>query len=133
MMTWKILPTAQQYEIGQPLDIIRRYYVDSISTVNGYAVFRDVNNDGQLTNPADLVTLGSPTPRSYGGMENLFAYKNFEFGFTITAAQQMVTNWYFLSPLPGRQYNMPTLAAWQLLAAGGRRGRLPKANYRPCI
>ncbi len=100
---------SAKYEIGQPLDIIRTYYVDSISTVNGYAVFRDVNNDGQLTYPADYVTLGSPTPRSYGGMENLFAYKNFELGFTITAAQQMVTNWYFTSPLPGRQYNQPTL------------------------
>ena len=97
------------YEIGQPLDIIRTYYVDSISTVNGYAIFRDVNNDGQLTNPADLVTLGSPTPRSYGGMENLFEYKNFELGFTITAAQQMVTNWFYLSALPGRKNNQPTL------------------------
>ena len=102
-------PYSAQYEIGQPIDIIRNYYVDSISTVNGFAVFRDLNNDGQLTNPADLVTIGSPTPRSYGGMENLFTYKNLEFGFTITAAQQMVTNWYFLSSLPGRARNMPTL------------------------
>ncbi len=102
-------PYSADYEIGQPLDIIRSYYVDSISTADGYAVFRDVNKDGQLTYPADYVTLGSPTPRLYGGMENLFTYKNFELGFTITAAQQMVTNWYFLASVPGRARNMPTL------------------------
>jgi TonB-linked SusC/RagA family outer membrane protein len=114
------------YEIGQPLDIIRTYYVDSISTVNGYAIFRDINHDGQLTNPADLVTIGSPTPRSYGSMENLFEYNNFELGFTITAAQQMVTNWYFLSPLPGRQYNHPTLLLGNYWQKEGDKAAYPR-------
>lgn len=100
---------AEKYEIGQPLDIVRMYYVDSISKVNGYAKFRDVNGDGKLTYPADYVTIGSPTPRNYGGMENVFTYKNFELGFTITCAQQMVTNWYFNTSLPGRARNTPDL------------------------
>jgi TonB-linked SusC/RagA family outer membrane protein len=117
---------SDQYEIGQPLDIIRSYYVDSISTVNGYAVFRDVNNDGQLTSPADRVTLGSPTPRSYGGMENQFTYKNIDLGFTITAAQQMVTNWYFTSSLPGRQYNMPTLLLGNYWQEAGDKADYPR-------
>lgn len=100
---------AAKYEIGKPLDIIRNFYVDSISEVNGYAKFRDVNGDGKLTSPDDYVTLGSPTPRNYGGMENVFTYKGFEFSFSITCAQQMVTNWYFGSSLPGRARNTPDL------------------------
>lgn len=109
MTIWKVPPMLKKYEIGQPLDIVRMYYVDSISKVNGYAKFRDVNGDGKLTYPADYVTIGSPTPRNYGGMENVFTYKNFELGFTITCAQQMVTNWYFNTSLPGRARNTPDL------------------------
>ncbi len=100
---------STMYEIGKPLDIIRSFSVDSISKVNGYAKFRDVNKDGKLSFPNDYVTIGSRTPRAYGGMENVFTYKSFEFGFTITCAQQLVTNWYYNSSLPGRAANSSTL------------------------
>ncbi len=119
---------ADKYEIGKPLDIIRNFYVDSISTINGYAKFRDVNKDGSLTSPGDLVTLGSRSPRNYGGMENIFTYKGFEFSFSVTCAQQLVTNWFMLSSLPGRARNLPVQLLGNYWQKPGDQATYPRAT-----
>ncbi|OFX79994.1 MAG: hypothetical protein A2X20_00180 [Bacteroidetes bacterium GWE2_40_15] len=119
---------ADIYEIGKPLDIIRRFYVDSISTTTGYAKFRDVNKDGSLTSPGDLVTLGSPSPKNYGGMENIFNYKGFEFSFSVTCANQMVSNWFMGSSLPGRARNLPVQVLGNYWQKPGDQATYPRAT-----
>lgn len=50
------------------------------STSNGSARYYDINHDGIL-NREDLVYQGSSDPYLYGGIRNVFNYKNLSFGF----------------------------------------------------
>jgi hypothetical protein len=53
-------------------------YYQKGATGPGDRYFADVNNDGQVT-PTDQVSLGSPLPKFYGGLNFDAFYKNFDF------------------------------------------------------
>ncbi len=48
----------------------------------GYPIFRDVNNDGSITDE-DRVMLGKPMPDFTYGLQNMISYKNFTLDFFI--------------------------------------------------
>jgi TonB-linked SusC/RagA family outer membrane protein len=58
----------------------------TIQSRPGQLKFADINGDGVIT-AADRTILGSPFPDFTWGMTNNFAYKNFDFTFTLQAVQ----------------------------------------------
>jgi len=65
------------FEEGYPLWYLRGYHVDHIDASNGKPVYKDVNNDGQITE-ADKSFMGSGIPDfTYGATVSL-SYKNFD-------------------------------------------------------
>jgi TonB-linked SusC/RagA family outer membrane protein len=82
--------SATYTEVGQPIGYFRGYLVDGIYQTNdavnktlqpnavaGDFIFRDVNQDNQLSD-ADRVNLGSPWPNLMYGMNMDLTYKGFD-------------------------------------------------------
>lgn len=65
------------FEEGYPLWYLRGYHVDHIDASNGKPIYKDLNNDGQITE-SDKSYMGSGIPDfTYGATVSL-AYKNFD-------------------------------------------------------
>lgn len=94
---------ANGWFIGEDIDVIYDYDFigiyqtgeEAIATSmhpdrSGYGPgdpkIRDVNGDGVITS-ADKTFVGSPTPEWYGGLQNSFSYKNFEFSILFESVQ----------------------------------------------
>ena len=67
-------------EEGQPLYSFWVYDQLYVDPQTGDAVFRDVNEDGQIT-AADRIIKGNAWPDFFGGLTNTFNYKNLDFSF----------------------------------------------------
>ena len=79
---------ATTYVIGQPLNIVKGFDYLGIDQQTGVPLFRDVNGDGVITDPADMVVIGNTTPKFYGGLSNSLSYKNFTFDFLFQFVKQ---------------------------------------------
>lgn len=85
---------ANNYVVGQDLSVYKGFHFLGVDQQTGNANFEDLNNDGIISAPADLVVLGKSSPDLYGGWSNEFSWKDFEFSF----------NWEFVKrKYPGYQ------------------------------
>jgi TonB-dependent starch-binding outer membrane protein SusC len=109
---------ASMYKEGASLSAIRGYRYIGIDPATGLYTFDDVNRDGKTSIPEDYMIYDKSTdPEFYGGIGNLFHYKEFEVYFFFDFRKQRGLN--YLSNLgariPGMIYNQPTivLQRWQ--------------------
>jgi len=79
---------ANLYVIGQPLSIVKGYNYLGINPQTGVPTFQDVNGDGVISDPNDMVILGNTLPKFYGGIQNSLSYKNFTFDFFFQFVKQ---------------------------------------------
>lgn len=72
---------ANQYIIGQSLNIIRGYYFTGVDPQTGQTIFRDINKDGSLSSRNDYTTISNLDPVYYGGIRNDLQYGAFSLNF----------------------------------------------------
>lgn len=61
-------------EPGRPLGGFYGYFTDGVDPETGEFIYRDINNDGQVTS-SDRTFIGDPNPDFVYGMTNTFTYK----------------------------------------------------------
>jgi TonB-linked SusC/RagA family outer membrane protein len=69
---------AEEYKIGESLNITRLYKYTGINRENGIPVVEDVNSDGKIAAADDKQFLKDTDPDYYGGLHNSFRYKNWQ-------------------------------------------------------
>lgn len=106
----------QQYEVGQPLSVIKTFQYNGINPATGLYQFRDVDSNGSY-NFNDRLVNGNLQLRFYGGLQQTLTYKNlvldvfFEFrkqrGFNYLSSQSTF--------VPGFMINQPSFvfSRWQ--------------------
>lgn len=94
---------ANTYVIGQPLSIVKGFQFTGINPQNGVPQFKDINGDGAINDPNDLVVLGNKFPDFYGGIQNSFTYRAFSLSFFFQFVKQKGPglNYGYLAYAPG--------------------------------
>lgn len=106
------------FVIGQPVNIVKLYHYEGIDPQTGLYQFEDVDGNGTMNN-VDAYKIFRPDPQFYGGVNNTFQYKRFQFSLFVEFRKQQGKNYRSGSGLlapPGYQYyNQPTYALdrWQ--------------------
>ncbi|WP_254070824.1 SusC/RagA family TonB-linked outer membrane protein [Pedobacter sp. L105] len=103
---------ANSLVVGQPLNLRTVYHFTGF--VNGIATAQDVNGDGVITSgiaangKGDYIIDGSSDPKFYGGLDNTFSYKGFQFNFLFQFVKRTATrgDQNFVA-YPGLGYNIP--------------------------
>ncbi|WP_240338096.1 SusC/RagA family TonB-linked outer membrane protein, partial [Gelidibacter japonicus] len=98
---------ANQLVIGEPLGILKLYNNLGVNPETGIYEFEDVNNDG-IINTSDRQYIQNLNPKFFGGINNNFQFKNFEFDIFFQFVKQTGYNYQFTNGLPGTNYNQPT-------------------------
>ena len=80
-------PYANDYVIGKPLNIIKKYRYTGVDPVTGYYTFQDVNEDGVLTTD-DYQFRGKLGTDLSLGMANTIKFKGLQLDFLIQAVKQ---------------------------------------------
>ncbi|MFN7012785.1 MAG: SusC/RagA family TonB-linked outer membrane protein [Bacteroidia bacterium] len=106
---------ANQFVIGQPLNIQKVYHFTGIDPQTGLYTFEDVNGDGMLTSTEDKTTIKDFNPKYYGGLQNSLKYKHWQLDFLFQFVKQINYNSAVFFGYPGSQSNQPTtvLNHWQ--------------------
>lgn len=106
---------ANQYVVGQPLDIHLLYQSTGVDPQTGIYTFLDVDGDGIISNPNDRKTIRNVGTKFYGGLSNSITYKMFQLDFHIQFVKQEARNYLSDTPFPGIMRNQPTaiLDQWQ--------------------
>jgi len=102
------------YRVGEPLDIALLYPYEGINPETGFYEVSDVNGDG-VYNYDDRVVVKNLGRKWYGGMQNSFTYKNFNFQFLWEYVNQNNYTYFAQASTPGFKGNQPSsiLPAWQ--------------------
>ena len=97
---------SNTYFIGLPINTVTGYISTGINPQNGIPTFTDVNNSGTI-NTLDLVPIGNPNPKFFGGIQNSFTYKNLSVDFLFQFAEQQgqLLNYGTLSTSYGSRVN----------------------------
>ncbi|MDX1829289.1 MAG: SusC/RagA family TonB-linked outer membrane protein [Lutibacter sp.] len=106
---------ANQYVIGQPLNIQKVYHYTGVDPQTGVYTFEDVNGDGIISGIEDKTTLRDFNPKYFGGFQNQLKYKNWQLDFLFQFVKQINYNSTLFFGVPGSQSNQPTavLNHWQ--------------------
>jgi len=105
---------AQQFILGQPLNIQKVYSYNGLDPGTGTYRFKDYNGDGQITAPEDRQAVVNLNPKIYGGLANTIQIGQVGLDFLFQFVKQK--NWNYLSSfgLPGTMENQPSalMDAW---------------------
>ncbi|HEX2845858.1 MAG TPA: SusC/RagA family TonB-linked outer membrane protein [Chitinophagaceae bacterium] len=109
---------ARNYEVGEPLNLIKRYRYLGVNPSTGLYEFEDVNKDGMFSSKGDYQVLGKLDPDFYGGLGNDFQYKGFSCTVFFEFRHQTGRNYLSdltSSKMPGLNSNQPVivLERWQ--------------------
>lgn len=107
---------ATKYSIGRSLNQVMAMQFLGVDPTTGLYTAKDQNNDG-AGGTLDFVPGRNTDPRYYGGVNNTFSYKGFDFSFFFQFTKQLGTSWKgnnLYNP-PGMAYNVPVMALdrWQ--------------------
>ncbi|HTF30056.1 MAG TPA: hypothetical protein VK625_14485, partial [Flavitalea sp.] len=106
---------ANSLVVGEPLSIRKLYVYEGVNTQTGFYEFTDVNDDGTL-NFEDAEVVGFQGRKFYGGLNNSFEYKGFEFSFLFQYVRQKSNNYITgFGSQPGGLSNQPVYVMdhWQ--------------------
>jgi TonB-linked SusC/RagA family outer membrane protein len=107
---------ATVYEIGKPLTIVKAFHYTGIDPQTGVYQFTDVDKDGSITYPNDLLALKQTGQKYYGGIDNSLRFKNISLDFLFQYVKQQGRNYLYGSYYaPGMMSNQPSLVLnrWQ--------------------
>ncbi|MGV8946485.1 MAG: SusC/RagA family TonB-linked outer membrane protein [Lutibacter sp.] len=106
---------ANQYVIGQPLNIQKVYHFTGVDPQTGVYTYQDVNGDGIISGIEDQKTIRNFDPKYYGGLQNQVTYKNWQLDFLFQFVKQINYDSSIYFGLPGSQNNQPAgvLNHWQ--------------------
>jgi TonB-linked SusC/RagA family outer membrane protein len=99
---------ANQYVIGESLNIRKVYEFTGVDPTTGIYTFKDFNGDGLLTDKEDRQKIVDTSPEYYGGFTNSLTYKNVGLDFMFQFVKQVGVNSNSVTDLPGTASNMPT-------------------------
>lgn len=105
---------ANQYIIGEPLNIRRLYHFTGVDPQTGLYTFEDVNNDG-VFNIDDKKIVKDLNPQFFGGIHNQIKYKSLQLDFLFQFVKQENFNPTVLTTTPGNRNNQPVelINSWQ--------------------
>lgn len=79
---------SQKYRIGEPLNIALVYKLKGINSQTGVYEFEDLNDDGNVSFPADRQVKVDLNPKYFGGLQNQLSYKNWSLDFLFQFVKQ---------------------------------------------
>lgn len=98
---------ANQYVVGQPLTIVKRYKYAGVNPQTGIYTFTDFNGDGVISSN-DRKLVKNVSQRFYGGLTNEITFKSFQLEFLLQFVKQTGYNFWNATQLtPGLQFNQP--------------------------
>jgi len=92
---------ADQYMVGQSIDILKLYNYTGIDPDTGLYSFEDYNNDGEISWPDDAGKIVNLNPEFFGGLHNSLTYKSWELDFLFQFVKQQGYNYAFTGTIPG--------------------------------
>jgi len=100
---------ANKYVVGSSLHLFNALQSTGVDPQTGVYTFTDVNKDGTISVPADFVPYKTVEQQYYGGLNNIFQYKNFQLTVFFQFVKQTGTNYLYgnYNP-PGMLGNQPT-------------------------
>jgi TonB-linked SusC/RagA family outer membrane protein len=106
---------ANQYVIGQSINIQKLYNHTGLNQQTGIYTFEDVNGDGVISYPDDSQTIRDFSPKYFGGLQNHFEYNGWQLDFLFQFVKQQNYNWAYIAGLPGAFVNQSVYATdnWQ--------------------
>lgn len=106
-------PYATLYEIGRSLNIYKLYHFTGMDTTTGIYQFADANGDGVISAPGDRQAIADMTPGYFGGVQNSFTCKSWQFDFLFQFVKQQAMGYF--PGIPGTAVNQPASVAnaWQ--------------------
>lgn len=106
---------ANQYVLGESLNIRKVYENTGINPLTGVYQFTDFNGDGLITSGADRQKIVDASPEYFGGVQNSISFKNFELDFLFQFVKQLGINSNNTGILPGLGNNIAVanLDRWQ--------------------
>lgn len=111
---------ANQYVLGEPLNIRLVYHYRGIHPETGLYEFQDYNDDGTIRSADDRKKLLDLTPDYFGGLQNTLTYKNWNLDFLFQFVKQVGPNYLSYKSMPGLAVNQTQdlLAAPEHFSAG---------------
>ncbi|MDO5970411.1 SusC/RagA family TonB-linked outer membrane protein [Flavivirga aquimarina] len=109
---------ANQYVLGQPLNIQKLYYMTGVDPVTGVYQFEDYNNNGVI-DPSPLSEdrqwIENTAPKLHGGINNIFNYKRLSLELFFQFKKQRGTDVFYNPNHPGSFFNQHALVfnRWQ--------------------
>ncbi len=94
--------------VGEPLGIRKLYNYTGINPTTGVYRFEDVNKDGAY-NLDDRQTVRFVGPDYFGGLQNSFQFKGFQFDFLFQFVKQTGSNYFSMFDTPGIVGSEPSL------------------------
>ncbi|MNQ74615.1 TonB dependent receptor [compost metagenome] len=107
---------SNKYVIGESTSIVKVYQFNGVNPQTGLYEVEDVNSDGMITSSGDKKTIADLTPEYFGGLENLFQYKNWQLDFLFQFVKQQ--NYDYSPNVPGGSpinQHVDMVNAWQQL------------------
>lgn len=122
---------ANRYELGESVYILKGFQYTGVDTQSGAYTFTDLNADGAVSSPADIVGLKSVTQRSYGGLGNNLRFRNFQLDVFLQFVKQTGYNTLRSFAAPGGMSNQPigVMSRWR--QAGDQSPVQQFANFDP--
>jgi TonB-linked SusC/RagA family outer membrane protein len=98
---------ANQYVVGEPLTISKRYKYSGVDPQTGIYSFADLNGDGLISSD-DKILIKNVAQKFYGGLSNDITYKSFQLEFLLQFVNQTGNNFWGATQLtPGLLFNQP--------------------------
>jgi TonB-linked SusC/RagA family outer membrane protein len=106
---------ANQYVVGEPLDIELLYNYLGVDAETGLHTFQDYDGDGQITAPNDLKKSVYRGVDYFGGLSNTLSYKGISLDVLLQFVKQTGWTYAYTNGLPGTRTNQPKaiLDHWQ--------------------
>jgi TonB-linked SusC/RagA family outer membrane protein len=106
---------ANRFIIGEPLSIIRLFESQGVNPETGIYEFKDYNGDGLITGLEDRKFIEDFSPDFFGGIGNIFSYKNISLDLFFQFKKQRGYNSFVTQTAPGfrRNGSVDLLDRWQ--------------------
>lgn len=111
---------ANQYLVGEPLNIRLVYHYTGMDPETGLYSFEDYNGDGLIRPADDRKKHVDLTPSFFGGLQNSLRYKQWHFDFLFQFTKQLAPNFNSYKLMPGLAVNqsVDVLSGTQPYSAG---------------
>lgn len=100
-------PYTLQYSLGESLSLERGYNFIGVNPETGLFEFRDIDGNGSVSSPADLIDITDFDPDFYGGLQNRFSFKNLSIDFLFQFIKREGPSYYNNFRMPGALGNQP--------------------------